>query len=388
MTGSHIDGLPIRIISVILVVLLSGCGISPGRDIYQLHTTSESTLELPGPKGSGKSSKTVMVQAITAELIVRDERIRNEQLKATLNQNNRTENEVDSYAYIIGPGDILNITVWDHPELTIPAGSFRGAGESGNLVSNDGTIFFAFAGKVKVAGLTQGGVRDVLTKKLSYYIESVQVDVRVISFRNQRVYIVGEVGSPGRQFIDDLAPTLAEMINRAGGFSAEADRRHITLTRDGETYLIDFLAFYEDGDSSQNVLLKPGDVVNVWDRDLNRIFVLGEVRQAGSFIMNKHRKSLAEALSDAGGVNNNTSNPGRVYVFRGGGKQSEIFHLNTRSPDALILADRFPLQARDVVYVDSTDLQRWKRIVDQISGTVSVLENLSGTPFRAFPGNR
>ncbi len=284
------------------------------RDVYQLQGTSQSTLELPGPKGSGQLPKTVKVEAITAELIVRDERIRNERLKATLNQNNRTKNEVDSYAYVIGPGDVLSITVWDHPELTIPAGSFRGAGESGNLVSNGGTIFFAFAGKVKVAGLTQGGVRDLLTKKLSYYIESVQVDVRVISFRHQRVYIVGEVRSPGRQFIDDLAPTLAEMINRADGFSAEADRRHITLTRDGETYLIDFLAFYEDGDSSQNVLLKAGDVVNVWDRDLNRIFVLGEVVNAGSFIMNKHRKSLAEALSDAGGVNNLTSNPQGIRI--------------------------------------------------------------------------
>ena len=387
MIGLQIRGLRIQaFISVTLIVVLSSCGISPGRDVYQLHGTSQSTLELPGPIGSGQPPKNVKVQAITPELIVRDERIRNEQLKSQLSQKNLTENEIESYSYVIGPGDVLNITVWDHPELTIPAGSFRGAGESGNLVSNDGTIYFAFAGVVNVSGLTQGEVRDVLAKKLSYYIESVQVDVRVIQFRNQRIYVVGEVRTPGLQVIDDIPPTIAEMINRAGGFSAEADRRYITLTRDGKTYLIDMLAYYEEGDSSQNILLKDRDVVNVWDRQLNKVFVLGEVLNTGSYIMNKHRKSLAEALSDAGGVVNTTSNPGRVYVFRGGGKQSEIYHLDTRSPDALILADRFPLRARDVVYVDSTDLERWDRVIQQISGTVELMKTISETPFSAYPG--
>ena len=87
MTESQIYGLLLRaFIPTTLAVLLSGCGISPGRDVYQLQGTSQSTLELPGPKGSGQTPKTVKVQAITAELIVRDERIRNEQLKARLNQ--------------------------------------------------------------------------------------------------------------------------------------------------------------------------------------------------------------------------------------------------------------------------------------------------------------
>jgi len=387
MNGSKINRLLVRIIlPVSLIVSHSGCGIAPGRDVYQLQSTSRSTLELPGPIGSGQLPKRIEVKAITANLIVAEELARRKQLERQLIEADDDEKELEAYSYVVGPGDVLNITVWDHPELTIPAGSFRNAGESGNLVSNDGTIFFAYAGVVQVAGLTQGEIRDVLAKKLSYYIESVQVDVRVILFRHQRVYIVGEVNNPGVQPIDDIPPTIAEMINRAGGFSDDSDRRNITLTRDGKTYLIDFLSFYENGDSSQNILLKDRDVVNVWDRQLNKVFVLGEVVNGGSFVMNKHRKSLAEALSDAGGVVNTTSNPGRVYVMRGGGKRPEIYHLDTRSPDALILADRFPLRARDVVYVDSTDLERWDRVVQQISGTVEVMKTISETPFSAYPG--
>jgi polysaccharide export outer membrane protein len=77
--------------------------------------------------------------------------------------------------------------------------------------------------------------------------------------------------------------------------------------------------------------------------------------------------SLSEALSDAGGVNPLSANSGQIYVLRDGpNNRIQIFHLNADTADALIVADRFDLRARDVVFVDAAKVVRWARVFDNI----------------------
>jgi polysaccharide export outer membrane protein len=105
--------------------------------------------------------------------------------------------------------------------------------------------------------------------------------------------------------------------------------------------------------------------------------------------MNKARLTLTEALSDVGGVNQVTSDAARIFVFRGGLGKSEIFHLDAKSPDALLLADRFPLQPRDVVFVDRAEGIRWNQIIAQLQPTLTLLNSAIGAarlrPFITFP---
>ncbi len=209
--------------------------------------------------------------------------------------------------------------------------------------------------------------------------------------------MVGEVTKPGIQLVRDIPLTVLEAINSAGGVTPDADLRNITLTRDDKSYSINLLSLYEGGDIAQNVLLKQGDVLNVPDNLFNKVFVLGEttlgrgfnVGRPRSLLMNKARMTLTEALSEAGSFDQETSDAARVFVFRGGIGKSEIFHLDAKSADALLLADRFPLQPRDVIYVDRAQGIRWNLIISQIQPTINLLNSFDGAlrvqPFKRLP---
>jgi len=360
-----------------------------------------SSTEMPTRESDEAILKKLNIQTINAELIVKlEQNYSNYSLAPDNVANHYFDYRIGSKAikgipvknepytqYRVGPRDILNITVWDHPELTIPAGEFRSAESAGNVVGEDGTFFYPYVGVVQAAGRTVEDIREELTARLSKYIEFVQLDVRVASYRSQRVYVVGEVATPGIQLVKDIPLTVLEAINNAGGVTSEADLRNIILTRDDKTYSINLLSLYEGGDVTQNVLLQHGDVLNVPDSALNKVFVLGEtnhfvaggaIGRSRSLVMNKARMTLTEALSEAGGFDQETSDPARIFVFRGGLGKPEIFHLNAKSPDALLLADRFPLQPRDVIYVDRAEGIRWNQIISQIQPTINLLNAFDG----------
>jgi polysaccharide biosynthesis/export protein len=384
---------------------LLACTIIPGQHMNPF--SDESRTELPVKENDKTILKKLNIKPITAKLIVD---LENDTNNRSLGQNNVANlyfhhrigaNIIKGFPggapysqYRIGARDILNITVWEHPELTIPAGEFRSAETAGTVVGEDGNIFYPYAGIIRAKGRTVEEVRNELTQKLSRYIEQVQLDVRVTSYRSQRVYVVGEVATPGIQTVKDIPLTVLEAINSVGGVKPTADLRNITLTRQGKIYSINLLALYEGGDVRQNIPLEGGDVLNVPDSEFNKVFVLGETNIVNSFTagtnsstrsrsvyMNKGRMTLTEALSEGGGINQETADAARIFVFRGGtvkGKP-EIFHLDAKSPDALLLADRFPLQPRDIVYVDRVEGIRWNQIIEQIQPTITLLNSFDGS---------
>ena len=378
-----------------LCASLGACAIVPGDRAYSLRD-EKSSVKLPVRTSDAAEPvpENVAIKPITAELII-------EQLKAaapprpTATNGNLTANAGKpanavqaTPDYKIGPGDILSIIVWDHPELTTPAGQYRSADQAGTVVTEDGTIYYPYVGTLQVAGKTTRQVRDLLASRLSKFIEKVQLDVRMTAFRSKRVYVVGEVVKPGLQEVTDIPMTVLEAVNRAGGFGPEADHSRVLLTRKGTTYRVDIQAMYEAGATEQNALLEPGDILNVQDRSFNKIFVLGEVAKPGSLIMTKRRSTLAEALADAGYIAQDRSNPKWIYVMRGESDVPELFHLDGSSPDSMLLADRFTLQPRDIVYVDTADVVRWNRVVTNILPTAQTLFQLSGAKYPLFNGRQ
>jgi polysaccharide export outer membrane protein len=381
---------------------LCACTVIPGQHISQFST--ESSVDMPTKENNAAILKKLNIKTITAQLIVDLEKDINNYIGGPANVANLYyHHRIGSKAkqgvpaklpatqYRVGPRDILTITVWDHPELTIPAGEFRSAEAAGTVVGEDGNIFYPYAGVMKAAGKTVEEIREQLTQKLAVYIEQVQLDVRVADYRSQRVYVVGEVVAPGIRLVKDIPLTVLEAINDSGGLKPEADARNVTLTRSDKTYNVNLQALYEIGDLKQNVLLENGDVLNVPDNRFNKVFVLGEsnivnsfsggsniVQRSRSLFMDKGRMTLTEALSDGGGLNQETSDAARIFIFRGGLGKPQIFHLDAKSPDVLLLADRFPLQPRDIVFVDRAEGIRWNQIMGQVQPTLTLINSVIG----------
>lgn len=333
--------------------------------------------------GGSSADGTVVpaVKPITPQLVKQERELREKQVSQDIS---RLVGQAKPYG--IEAGDILSIVVWDHPELSgapaaagaEPAGA--AAPGAGFVVDHEGMVQFPYAGRLKVAGLTEEQARNLLTTKLAHYIRKPKVTLRVQSYRSKRVYIDGEVKTPGLQAINDVPMTLLEALNRAGGMLPTADQSQISLTRGGDTYRINLPQMVHKGVNPASIMLVSGDVVRVMSRDESKVFVSGEVNTPKALTMHNGRLTLNEALGETGGINPLSGDSGQVYVIRKSATEPVVYRLDARQQGALAMAEGFELHPKDVVYVASTPLANWHRTISQIlpsalSGAVGAVAN-------------
>lgn len=298
----------------------------------------------------------------------------------------RTERGV--FEYRVAPQDVLQVTVWNRPELTNPSNTSTEL--SGRVVGADGSMYYPYVGVFQAAGKTVQEIREIITQALLKVIKLPQVDVSVLQYRGQRVVVSGEVRNPGTVPVTDVPPDLTDVIARAGGATIEADLSGVTITRGADTLRVDMQALYYAGDLRGNIRLRHGDIVNVPERRAAKVFVTGEVITPKAVLMPRGPLTLADALAEAGGVNPLSANAGQIFVLRGdadssAGGKPRIYHLNAATPDALLLADQFALAARDVVYVDAAPVVRWSRVVNNVLPSAAFLRDVRNDAVRALP---
>ncbi|MEO5618476.1 MAG: polysaccharide biosynthesis/export family protein [Candidatus Eisenbacteria bacterium] len=186
--------------------------------------------------------------------------------------------------YTLGAEDVLQISVWLHPELdrSVPIGP-------------DGTLIFAPAGEIKAAGLSPKQLADRLGERLSTYLrQTTTVTVTVTQYLSRSVYVVGAVGRPGR-FGFQTMPGLVDLISQAGGALTGADLSRVQVIRkEGEARRVltaDVSTALRDGIGTDLPVLRPGDTVVLNTREGGAyagapgdgVAVLGEVIKPGLY---------------------------------------------------------------------------------------------------------
>jgi polysaccharide export outer membrane protein len=245
--------------------------------------------------------------------------------------------------YLIGPQDVLLITVFDQEDL---GGKY--------VVEADGTFTFPLVGRVKVGGLTQRQAEAELRRLLmDGFFRNPQVSVAVEQYKSQRVFIVGEVRNPGpyplrgdMSLIEAIAlagSTLPSasgeaLVVRAGSNGASGPTIPSGDTTEVET--VDLKAL-QSGAFGQNVALRDGDTIYVPRAE--SIYVFGQVKNPGAYPIQKDTTVL-QALSLAGGVTERGAT-GRIRIVRiEKGKQVEVRVKLTdivRPGDTIIVPERF-----------------------------------------------
>ena len=232
----------------------------------------------------------------------------------------------------LGPGDLIDVNVYNVPELNTKA-----------RVSNSGDLYLPLIDYVHVAGLSQEEAQGVIEKRLEEggFVRSPHVTIFVDEANSQGVTILGEVSRPG-VYSDPPDRKLYELISEAGGFTQSAARKIAVIRRNQpDPIRIDLPRNLAD-DLSGNIDILPGDTINVPRAPI--IYVVGDVARPSGLLVNNGTLTVLQAIALAGGTNH-TAKMGGVRIIRKTPAGMTETHvqlkqmLEAKTPDVTLEAD-------------------------------------------------
>ena len=302
--------------------------------------------------------------APTAESVELPEQTVEEQLAEL----ERLETEAN-YIPTLGRGDVLDIAVYDEPDLTI----------EGIPIRTDGKISFPLAGDLQAEGLTVSQLSQSLTDGLEKYILAPKVSIIVQEFNSQKYTIFGEVVDPGvYPLTTDISITAA--LASAGGLNKGnfrattvelADLSHAFIARDGKILPVNFTRLIRQGDLRYDVSLQSGDYIYIPSGLSKEVYILGEVENAMMFAY-REDMPMSRTLAQAEGFTPDADLK-RIHIVRGSLHNPTVIMINFEE----VLkgnAREVALEPGDIIYVPPTGLTSFARVVDKLVPTMQALQ--------------
>src|SRR6218665_2029174 len=194
---------------------------------------------------------------------------------------------------VLGAGDVIRITVYQNPDLTLET-----------RISDLGNISFPLIGNVALGGLSVPAAEEKIAKGLrdGNYVLRPQVNISLVQVRSAQVSVLGQVGRPGRYPIESANTKVSEMVAAAGGVvPGGADVVTLVGVRNGQSvkYDIDLPMILQTGRADLDVVVANGDILHI-DRAPN-VYIYGEVQRPGAFRLERGM-TVMQALAQGGGL--------------------------------------------------------------------------------------
>ena len=310
----------------------------------------------------------------------------------------RFEQDGKPPAPTIRVGDTLSVAIWQSTDqqMLVPRQAAPGGGEQGGgnttipdqIVGADGAITVPFAGRVPVAGRTPAQVQAIIEQRLAEQVVQPQVLVTVTRTTSNSATIFGEDIAGARIPLSPGGDRLLDVIATAGGSKSPFYATSIRLSRHGQTAIVPMTSVVSN--PQENIYVWPGDIISVVERP-QTFSVFGATSTNAQVLFGADQLDLAQAIAKAGGLLDTRADPDGVFLFRfeppavihalgapnlatqPDGYSPVVYHLNLRQIDGYFLADRFPMENKDLIYVANarmTELQKFFTLIGSITGPV------------------
>lgn len=283
---------------------------------------------------------------------------------------------------LVGAGDVLDISIYETgialfgrsaPAIAAGEANFDSAAKAERLpptrVSDEGTINVPYIGEMPVKGRTTAEVERQIRQSLRRKSQNPQVLVSIREGLTNSVIVGGDVARPGRLVLPTNRESLSDVIALAGGNRGEIKDMLVRVQRggvNGEFRLSDIMS-----NPAQDVRIYPADRISLV-RAPRSFSVMGAAGKAEQIGFPAPQLSLAEAIALAGGSNPNTGDARAIFVFRitkgpNGEDKPIVYHLNMMRASSFILAQRFPMADKDVLYVGNAAANQPSKLVQIVS---------------------
>lgn len=306
--------------------------------------------------------------------------------------------------YVIGAGDVIEVSVWEAPPAALfgsgaidprsgPA-TTRVTALPEQMVNSNGSINVPFAGQIAAAGRTPQQIETDIVQRLKGKANQPQVLVRVIRNNTANVTVVGEVTTSTRMPLTARGERLLDALAAAGGTRQPVNKMTLQVTRGNQVQALPLDTIIRD--PRQNIVLQPGDVVTSLFQPLS-FTVLGATGKNEELNFEAQGISLAQALARVGGLQDSRADAQGVFIFRlespaamelngktvpttPEGKIPVIYRVNLKDPATFFVAQSFPVQNKDVLYVSNApaaELQKFLNVVVSAIYPVANIVNVS-----------
>jgi polysaccharide export outer membrane protein len=284
---------------------------------------------------------------------------------------------------LLGPGDVLNITIYEAGVALFGNSALRSAAAAGGAVDTTssaerlptvrvddyGYIKVPFVGRMRAAGHTAAELQAIIQSGLRGMSQDPQVMVSIDQSITNSIILAGEVAKPGRLVLATNRESLVDAIALAGGYRGNAKDAVARVQRDGETFevrLSDLLDMPQE-----DVQVAPGDRITVISRPQS-FSILGAPNKSDEVVFPRARLTLAEAVAEGGGANPNAGDAAAIFVFRhvrqsNGAERPTVYHLNMMKAGAYLLSQRFLMQDGDVLYIGNARANQPTKFVQLLS---------------------